>query len=87
MAGGPHLSHDHVTVQPAVERDLRWMIVGIAIRRPLHAHQAVLLSVVKPVARPARPYNPLELVRFDPDDLIYSFVAPQLQTLKKNSIL
>ena len=67
---GAHLSNDHITVHVAVD-----------VRGAFHADQAVLLGVVEPVAGAARANQALQLVDLDPDQLVHSLVAPDVQAL------
>lgn len=46
-------------------------------------YQTVFFAVVKPVTRPSGSDDPLQLVGLDPNDFVYSFVAPQLKTLER----
>lgn len=45
-------------------------------------HQAVLLAMVQPVARPSCADDPLELVGFHPDDLVDSLVSEKGNKVK-----
>jgi hypothetical protein len=47
------------------------------------AYQAVLFTMVDPVARATRPDDPLELVSLDPNKLLNPFVTPKLQTASR----
>lgn len=49
-------------------------------------HQAVLLPVIQPVARPACADDPLQLVGFHPDDLVDSFVSEKGNKVKSREI-
>ena len=70
VAGGPHLGHNHVTVQAPVD----WQVA-------LGPHQAVLLAVVQPMPSPSGSNDPLQLVRLHPDDFVDALIAPELETV------
>lgn len=44
-------------------------------------YQAMLLAVIQPVACSASANNALQLIGFHPDNLVDSFVAPELKAL------
>jgi hypothetical protein len=71
VAGGAHLGHDHVRIEPPVE----------ILRIAFHSDEAVLFAVVQPMARPPRADDALQLVGLDPDDLVDALVAPQFEAL------
>ena len=65
-----YLGYDDVAIQSPVQGQVS-----------LHAHQAVLLPVVEPVAGPPCPDDPLQLVGLDPDYLVHPLIAPELEAL------
>ena len=70
MRRGSYFSYDNITVQSAIQHS----------RVTLHAHETMLFAVVQPMARSPRPNDPLQLIGFDPNDLVDPFVAPELFT-------
>ncbi len=62
----PHLSHNYITVNPFIEQ--------LRSRLALDADQAMLLTVIKPMACTTRSNNPLQLVGLHPYQLIHSFI-------------
>lgn len=69
-----HFGHDHVAVYLVVE--LR-VIQHVA----LHAHKAVFLGVVQPVASPARPDQLLVVGDLQPHDFVYPSEPPLVQAI------
>lgn len=71
MRSGSDFGDNDVTVQSAIH------VFGLTF----DSDETVFFAVIEPVTSPSGADDALQLIRFDPQDLVTPSVAPQVQTL------